>query len=177
MVLTPPRGEGAVPGKLVTVISLPQPALPQAPTPFPHHCEPHRGSEGEEACGHSRVWHDGHLDCLIGDELHHHDLDGLCSSHGHVWMLDDVFGDCVSPWPSDLARDAHTPVTGCGAAACADGDRATPAPPPPHPLQFLHDGHVDYLVGTHLHHPTEGCHGAVSDDVIASVSLASLLPG
>jgi hypothetical protein len=144
--------------------------------------------------GHSRVWHDGHLDCLIGDELYHVGKDGVPASHGFVWNLDDLMelynddgvsaeaglcgmsGGCSHAAPH---RPASQPprCDGVESAASHQHDHTADcrASSPSHsPTQFLHDGHVDYLVGNHLHHPTEGCHGPVSDEVLATVGLAAV---
>jgi hypothetical protein len=148
--------------------------------------------------GHSRVWHDGHVDCLVGDELVHVGVNGARASHGHVWNLDtllELYGKDVVPaelaacdhpligmmtpdsLPAPHVHPAQHPVSDalthrCSAAnRCKESESASASPSP---TQFLHDGHVDYLVGNHLHHPTEGCHGPVSDEVLATVGLAAV---
>ena len=165
--------------------------------------------------GHSRVWHDGHFDCLVDGELRHVDADGECSSHGHVW-LPDALMDMYSliDWgdATHLDQDCDGKVaatrtaTPCNDAACPHkvrksiitnmicptiptGASDSPSTPPmetapdivthahipsssaaPAVTMALHDGHVDYLVGNHLHHPTEGCHGVLEQFLEASTS-------
>jgi hypothetical protein len=40
----------------------------------------------------SRVWHNGHKDLLIGDEMFHVAESGALVPHGNVWNLDDLLG-------------------------------------------------------------------------------------
>lgn len=121
------------------------------------------------------MWHDGHLDCLIGNELHHVADDGLCSSHGHVWMLDDMHDlPCDSALPAAVPHDACTAAGGGSGAGPTGGAGSDVGGTAVSTWQFVHEDHVDYLVGNHLHHPTEGCHGYLPDDVLATMSLASL---
>lgn len=106
--------------------------------------EDHTHAHGAD-CGHAPVDHDGHTDYVHDGHLHHdHD--------GHV---DEHVLDVTDVTPADCTPD-H---------ACAEhADGHTHGPDCDHP-GVPHADHVDYLVGSHLHHPhAEHCddHGLVA---------------
>jgi hypothetical protein len=96
-------------------------------------------------CGHKRVKHNGHEDYLHDGHMHH--------VHGdHI----DEHELSVSPGNPGMC----TPTHACGAHAADHkhgpgcGHEAVP-----------HEGHIDYVVGGHLHHHHDShCddHGAVT---------------
>jgi hypothetical protein len=91
-------------------------------------------------CGHLAVKHDGHVDYLHDGHLHH------------------VHGDHVDLHPlaaSSANQNQCTPDHKCGAHASDH----THGPNCGHEV-VKHEGHWDYLVKGHLHHP----HGEHCDD-------------
>ena len=98
-------------------------------------------------CGHVGVRHDGHVDFLHDGHLHH------------------MHGDHVDE--HEVAASATNPNT-CSAHVC-DGHEPEHVHGPScgHPA-VPHAGHVDYLVGGHLHHPCEKGHCDHHGDVALS---------
>jgi len=99
------------------------------------HSEAHDHVHGAN-CGHTRLRHEGHWDYLHDGHLHH--------VHGdHV---DDHF---LPPSSTQAA---------CGSHKCASHDAAHVHGANCGHQAFPHDGHVDYLVDSHLHHPCASGH-------------------
>jgi hypothetical protein len=102
-----------------------------------HQAHPHRHGAG---CGHHTVEHDGHTDYL--HEGHMHNVHG---DHVDEHRVEVGAGNPESCTPSHSCAEharGHQHGAGCGHESVPHGD------------------HVDYAVGTHLHHP----HGAHCDD-------------
>jgi len=87
-------------------------------------------------CGHTAVKHDGHLDYLHDGHLHHAD-NGMVSEHEVAGSRDNPAG-CTPGHECGSHDSQHVHGAGCG-------HEAVP-----------HAGHVDYLVGDHLHHAHAG---------------------
>lgn len=97
----------------------------------------HAGHEGHvhgPGCGHTAVQHGDHVDYLHDGHLHY-------PHAGHVDECEIEASD-TNPSACTLAAPGHT---GAHAHGPGCGHEAVP-----------HDGHVDYLVGGHLHHPHDG---------------------
>jgi hypothetical protein len=96
-------------------------------------------------CGHRSIQHAGHIDYLHDGHLHH-------SHEGHVdecaiGATDTNSASCTPQHSCREHVEDHEHGAGCG-------HEAVP-----------HDGHIDYLVGNHLHSPhRQHCddHGAVA---------------
>ncbi len=109
-------------------------------------CNEHEGHTHTHGagCGHTAIDHDGHVDYLHDGHLH--------STHGnhvdeHTLAVNGKNPAACTPKHACQEHAAgHTHSSSCGHAAVPHGD------------------HVDYLVGSHLHHQHDGhCddHGAV----------------
>jgi hypothetical protein len=51
-----------------------------------------KGRKNTRPSSRNRVWHNGHKDLLVGDEMFHVGTDGAVVPHGNVWNLDDLLG-------------------------------------------------------------------------------------
>jgi len=87
-------------------------------------------------CGHTAVSHNGHTDYLHDGHLHH--------IHGN--HVDDHSIEKSAANPSDC-----TPRHDCGAHDKSHRHGVNCGHE-----QVPHDGHTDYLVAGHLHHPCDG---------------------
>jgi DNA-binding transcriptional ArsR family regulator len=97
-----------------------------------HTHENHPHQHGPD-CGHTAVQHDGHTDYLHDGHLHHQHGDHV---HEHELANSSQNPSECTPEHDCGAHDGgHRHGPGCG-------HEAVP-----------HDGHVDYLVDGHLHHP------------------------
>lgn len=105
-------------------------------------CHKHEGHTHVHGagCGHTAISHDGHTDYLHDGHLHHPHAD-------HI--------DEHSIAASGANASSCTPGHSCGAH-----DKAHVHGPTCGHERVPHDGHVDYLVMGHLHHP----HGDHCDD-------------
>jgi len=105
---------------------------------------PERHVHGPE-CGHTAVFHAGHVDYLHGGRLLHEGPRGL---ELHELPIGPSNPDgCAGGHACDAHLEGHAHGPGCG-------HEAVP-----------HGGHVDYVVDGHLHHPHRGhCddHGPVT---------------
>jgi hypothetical protein len=99
-------------------------------------------------CGHAAVRHDDHTDYLHDGHLHR--------AHG------DHVDECR------VAVGGHNPETCTPSHSCGSHDAAHQHGGSCSHHAVPHGGHVDYLVGGHLHHP----HGGHCDDhgALASAS-------
>ncbi|HUB73787.1 MAG TPA: hypothetical protein VL979_07100 [Solirubrobacteraceae bacterium] len=107
----------------------------------------HAGHEHRHgpACGHTAVQHQGHVDYLHDGHLHHPHGDHVDEHAFEVGAENPA--DCTPGHDCGEHDSSHVHGADCG---------HEPVP---------HGGHVDYLVGGHLHHPHDGhCddHGAVA---------------
>lgn len=103
-----------------------------------HHTK--HAHEHGPGCGHTAIQHDGHTDYLHDGHLHHVGRDGV---EEHELNASVQNASKCTPEHRCGAHDAgHRHGQGCG---------HEPVP---------HDGHTDYLVAGHLHHP----HGDHCDD-------------
>lgn len=99
----------------------------------PHASHAHRHAQG---CGHTAIQHGDHVDYLHDGHLHRAEGNQVRECH---LRADATNPARCGPGHSCVAHSsAHTHGAGCG----------HPAVP--------HDGHLDYLVDGHLHHPHAG---------------------
>jgi hypothetical protein len=109
-------------------------------------CQQHAGHAHThgKGCGHKAVEHEGHTDYLHDGHLHN-----MHSGHVDEHKLSIGAANPASCTPSHACGghdQSHEHSPGCGHDAVPHGD------------------HVDFIVGSHLHHPHDGhCddHGTV----------------
>jgi len=93
------------------------------------------------SCGHTAIEHAGHVDYLHDGHLHHTLGNGTVEEHSFsVGTMNP--NSCTPQHQCGGHAAGHTHGEGCGHPSVPHGD------------------HVDYLVGTHLHH----AHGDHCDD-------------
>jgi hypothetical protein len=105
-------------------------------------CTKHEGHSHAHGpnCGHTSVRHNGHTDYLHDGHLHHPHEDHVDE---HTLEAGTVNPSVCTPSHACVGHDkGHVHGSGCGHDAVP------------------HDGHIDYLVLGHLHHP----HGDHCDD-------------
>jgi hypothetical protein len=102
-----------------------------------HHHDNHEHGPG---CGHTAVWHEGHVDYLHDGRLHHHD-GGTVEEHAFAVSARNPAA-CTPGHVCGGHPRGHVHGPGCGHEAVPHGD------------------HLDYLVDGRLHHP----HGDHCDD-------------
>lgn len=107
-------------------------------------CKTHASHEHKhgENCGHQAVAHDGHTDYEHDGHLHH-----MHEDHVDEHQISGGASQCTPEHACGSHQSEHQHGSDCG----------HPAVP--------HEGHTDYIVNGHLHHPcAKHCddHGAVT---------------
>ncbi len=110
-------------------------------------CNTHSNHEHKHSsdCGHKAIQHDGHVDYLHDNHLHNVHADHI-DEHS-ISESSNNKSECTPDHICSTHDKAHVHGPKCG-------HETVP-----------HNGHTDYLVGNHLHHPChDHCdhHGAVA---------------